>query len=224
MAAPVQPADPQRNDPQLGVPVDDPTFADVRLFMEQLGATDAAIEQLAGAAQVPLTPEFINPFGLSGEVAQPDYLTPRLTVTAELHLPNITELAAPGGPLAAGPGVLGEVFYGQGMTAPVGDEWYVYAKTLTEPCTPTGIREYGVVAFDTTPLNGGVAERYASATSNLFYGGNVAYVLHADPQNPFSALRYEMATPGATPAFTTTNSNWIAVCGGDTVIGLIPGS
>ncbi len=171
-----------------------------------------------------LTPEFINPFGIPGEVAQPDYLNPRLTVTAELRLPNITELAAPGGPLAAGPGVLGDVFYGQGLTAPTGDEWYLYAKTLTAPCSPTGIREYGIVAYDTTPLNGGVAERYSFATSNLFYGGNVAYVLHADPQNPFSALRYEMASPGSAPAFTTTNSGWIAICGGDTVIGLVPGS
>jgi hypothetical protein len=222
LAAPAPPIAPPIAD-DSGVSVDEPAFGDMRRFMEEIGASDSDIAQLAAIAQVPLNPEFINPFGVSSEVARPEYLVPRLTATGELRIANVAQLAAPGGPLAAGAGPLGEIFYGQGLTSPIGDEWYLYAKTFTAPCSPTAIREYGIVAFDTTPLNGGAAVRYEAATSNLFHGGNVAYVLHADPQNPFAALRHEMSLPGAAQDFTTTNSNWMAICGGDTVIGLIPG-
>ena len=210
--------------PPLGVLVDDPAYGDLLAFMLAIGSTDAQVEQLAGEAQEPTNPEFINPFGLPGPVAQPDYLTPLLTATVELSVPNMTALAAPGGPLAQGAGPLGSVSYGQGLTSPTGTQWYMYAKAFAAaPCPATGTREYGIVATDTTPLDGGNPEPFTTgSTTNLFYGANTAYVIHTEPGVPFEARRYQRAAAGTQPDFGLTDSDWMAICTGDTVIGLIP--
>jgi len=205
------------------VPIDDPAFADLRDWLIAMGASQLAVEQAAAIAQVPdpASIEYINPAGGTGPTEQADYVVPRLTLTVELKIPNIEALAAPGGPLAAGAGPVGEVFYGRGLTAPTGESWYLYSKVFTAPCEPSGIREYGIVGYDTTPLNGGNPDRYASDPSNLFYDNNFAYVVHSDPQTPFIANRYEYGAPGKA-SFNLTDSGWMGICFNDTVIGLIP--
>jgi len=212
---------------RFGVDIKDASYGTLRDWMIQMLASEEENAALAAAAQVPApeSVEFINPLQGAGEVVQPDFLTPLLTVTAELVIPNVAELSAPGGPLAPGPGPAGTVFYSPGVTAPSGERWYMYAKTFAaSPCSPSGIREYGVVGYDPTPLNGGSADRYTEAsTSNLFYGNNFAYVLHSDPQNPdFAPVRYQFGVAGPQPAFNVTDSQWLGVCFNDTVIGLIP--